>query len=159
MKLSSFSFVNATIALVLLSQTALASDRFTYSTNGAEVTDTTTGLTWRRCSEGQQFSYDRCDGKPTEHNFKGAIAHAKMQATPEATWRVPNINELSTLVEKRVRNPSIDTNVFPNTAANRYWSSSAHETDVTQGMIVYFNDGHVVKYHQNNKAHVRLVRN
>jgi Protein of unknown function (DUF1566) len=153
-----FSMIAAALTMALFSQPARAQDRFGFSADGAEVKDTTTGLTWRRCSEGQQFSYDRCVGKATEHSFKGALAHATSHATPEATWRVPNINELSTLVNKNVRRPAIDANVFPDTAANRYWSSSPHESEATQGMIVYFNDGHVVKYHQNNKAHVRLVR-
>lgn len=146
------------VTALFINLTALANDRFTYSADGAEVTDATTGLIWRRCSEGQQFSFDRCEGKATEHNFKGAIANAKSHTKPESAWRVPNINELSTLVEKRVRHPAIDTNVFPNTASNRYWSSTPHEMESTQAMIVYFTDGHATKYNQNNKAYVRLVR-
>jgi Protein of unknown function (DUF1566) len=143
---------------LIVNHSVQANDRFTYSADGAEVTDTTTGLIWQRCSEGQQFSHDRCEGKATERNFKSTIAYAKSQAKPQAAWRVPNINELNTLVNKSVRNPAIDASVFPNTAANRYWSASPHETDITQAMIVYFTDGHVAKYHQNNKAYVRLVR-
>jgi Protein of unknown function (DUF1566) len=158
MKLNLLPFVNAGIALILISHSALANDRFTYSANGAEVTDTSTGLTWRRCSEGQIWSSERCAGKATEHNYKGALAHAKSSVTREAAWRVPNLEELGTLVVKSGRPAAIDTNAFPDTVANRYWSSSPHETDATQAMIVLFKDGHVFKYHRNNKAHVRLVR-
>lgn len=153
------SIAGIACAIALLSQPAHAQDRFTYSANGAEVTDTSTGLTWRRCSEGQQFSYDRCEGKATEHSFKGALAHAKSRATRQSAWRVPSIEELGTLVEKSARPAAIDGSAFPDTLANRYWSSSPHETEATQAMIVLFKDGHVFKYHRNNKAHVRLVRN
>jgi Protein of unknown function (DUF1566) len=158
MKINLVTFVNAGIVLILISHSALANDRFTYSANGAEVTDSSTGMTWLRCSEGQQFSNDRCVGKATEYNYKAALAHAKSRVSREAAWRVPSIDELGTLVVKSGRPAAIDTNAFPDTVANRYWSSSPHDTDATQAMIVLFKDGHVFKYHRNNKAHVRLVR-
>jgi Protein of unknown function (DUF1566) len=145
--------------VLLICQSAIANDRFTFSANGAEVTDVSTGLTWRRCSEGQVLSNERCVGKATEHNFKGALAHAKSRATRQSAWRVPSIEELGTLVEKSARPAAIDGSAFPDTLANRYWSSSPHETEATQAMMVLFKDGHVFKYHRNNKAHVRLVRN
>jgi hypothetical protein len=158
MKLNLLSFVNTVFALILLSQSAFANDRFTFSADGAEVKDTSTGLTWQRCSEGQQLSNDRCTGKAIEYNYKGALTHAKSRISREAAWRVPSIDELGTLVVKSGRPTAIDTNVFPDTVANRYWSSSPHDTDATQAMVVLFKDGHVFKYHRNNKAHVRLVR-
>jgi Protein of unknown function (DUF1566) len=159
MKPFSFSIIAIAFAMTLFSQTARAQDRFTYSADGAEVTDFSTGLTWRRCSEGQVWSNERCVGKATEHNFKGALAHAKSRAIRQSAWRVPSIEELGTLVEKSARPAAVDGSAFPDTLANRYWSSSPHETEATQAMIVLFKDGHVFKYHRNNKAHVRLVRN
>ena len=150
--------VNVVIAL-FIAQSAHANDRFTYSANGAEVTDESTGLTWRRCSEGQVWINDRCVGKASEHNYKGALAYAKSRATRQSAWRVPNIEELGTLVEKSGRPAAVDARAFPDTVANRYWSSSPHATDATQAMIVLFKDGHVFKYHRNNKAFLRLVRN
>lgn len=158
MKLNLPLFVSTVVAVTMLSQSALANDRFTYSANGAEVTDSSTGLTWRRCSEGQQFTNDRCAGKAIEYNYKGALAHAKSRASRETAWRVPTIDELGTLVVKSAKPAAIDNAVFPDTLANRYWSSSPHETDATQAMIVLFKDGHGFKYHRSNKAHVRLVR-
>lgn len=157
MQLKTITLLNVFISL-LMGHSALANDRFTYSANGAEVTDASSGLTWRRCSEGQVFRDDHCVGKANEHNFKGALAHAKSRATRQAAWRVPSIDELGALVVKLGRPAAIDSNAFPDTVANRYWSSSAHDTDATQAMIVLFKDGHVFKYHRNNKAHVRLVR-
>jgi Protein of unknown function (DUF1566) len=150
--------VNVVIAL-FIAQSAHANDRFTFSANGAEVTDTSTGLIWQRCSVGQQFSSDRCMGKATEHNFKGAQAHAKSRATRQIAWRVPSIDELGALVIPAARPAAIDNTAFPDTISNRYWSSTPHDTDATQAMIVLFKDGHVFKYHRNNKAYLRLVRN
>jgi Protein of unknown function (DUF1566) len=159
LKYTIFSALILTCTCTLFGQSALANVRFTYGANGTEVTDTSTGLTWRRCSEGQQFSNDRCIGKATEHNFKGALAHAKRRATRQSAWRVPSIEELGTLVEKSAQPTAIAVSAFPDTVANRYWSSTPHETEATQAMIVLFKDGHVFKYHRNNKAYLRLVRN
>jgi Protein of unknown function (DUF1566) len=159
MKSIVFSLAGLACAITLLSQPALANDRFTYSVNGAEVTDTSTGLIWLRCSAGQQFSSDRCIGKATEHNFKGAQAYAKSRATRLNAWRVPTVDELGTLVVPAGRPAAIDNTAFPDTVSNRYWSSTPHDTDATQAMIVLFKDGHIFKYHRNNKAHLRLVRN
>lgn len=148
------------IALVgFACQAALANDRFTPSSNGNEVTDTTTGLIWRSCSEGQIWEANRCLGKAKEFNYKESLAHAKSRSSKQISWRTPTIEELSTLINKGSKPTSIDSQVFPDTTAARYWSSSPHGTEATQAMIVLFKDGHVFKYHRNNKAHVRLVRN
>ena len=154
-----YKFILIAFIVVSANQSAIANDRYTYSTDSAEVTDASTGLTWLRCSEGQVFRDDRCAGKATEVNFKGALAHAKRQANRLAKWRVPTIDELETLVVKSAKPAAIDTNAFPDTLANRYWSSTPNETEKTQAMIVLFKDGHVFKYHRNNKAYLRLVRN
>ena len=74
--------------IALTNQLALANDNLTYSADNTEVKDASTGLTWKRCSEGQVFRNDRCEGLATEHNFKGALGHAKKRATREAKWRV-----------------------------------------------------------------------
>lgn len=145
--------------VLFISQSVLANERFTYSGDGAEVTDVSTELTWRRCSEGQVWSNERCVGKATEHNFKGAQALAKSRATRQNAWRVPTVEELGTLVVPAGKPAAIDNTAFPDTVSNRYWSSTPHDTDATQAMIVLFKDGHVFKYHRNNKAYLRLVRN
>lgn len=147
------------IAITLItSQPALADERFTISGNAMEVQDTTTGLTWRRCSEGQVWDVDKCTGKAQEFNFKGAQAHAKKQATKTIKWRAPTIDELATLVKPTGKPAAIDVDVFPGTAPRQFWSATPHESEATQAMVVYFNGGHVYKYHRNNKAHLRLVR-
>ena len=153
-----YKSILAVFAFVSANQLALANDNFSYSADNTEVTDASTGLTWKRCSEGQFFRNDRCEGLATEHNFKGALGHAKKRATREAKWRVPTVQELETLVVKSAKPAAIDNQVFPDTIANRYWTSTPHETEKTQAMIILFKDGHVFKYHRNNKAHVRLVR-
>lgn len=152
------SIAGIACAIALLSQPAFANDRFIYSANSPEVTDSTTGLIWRRCSEGQVSKDTYCAGKAAEFNYKGALAIAARKATRKEAWRVPTVDELSTLAITAARPVAIDVDAFPDTAAKQYMSSTTHDTDATQVMVVYFNNGHIFKYHRNNKAHVRLVR-
>jgi hypothetical protein len=151
------------IAITLIaSQPALADERFTISGNAMEVQDTTTGLIWRRCSEGQVWDVDKCTGKAQEFNYKGALAHANRQVQivdkKKIKWRVPTIDELATLVNPAGKPAAIDVDVFPGTTPRQFWSATPHESEATQAMVVYFKGGHVYKYHRNNKAHLRLVR-
>ena len=59
--------------------------------NGNEVFDASTGLTWRRCNEGKNWSGTACVGTSIVFsNFTQAFTHAQAQTG----WRVPNIKEL-----------------------------------------------------------------
>lgn len=110
------------ILLVVLSNSveALAQARYTYSDNGTEVTDVQAGLVWRRCSEGQVWSAGTCTGTPTGFTHEQALAYAKTQAG----WRLPNVKELSSLLDTSRFNPAIDGNAFPLTPSALYWAST-----------------------------------
>lgn len=94
--------------------------RYTYSPDGAQVIDSQTGLTWRRCSEGQSWSAGNCAGSATRHTHREASALARTKSG----WRLPNIKELSSLVDSSQWEPAIDNIAFPNTPGWLYWSSS-----------------------------------
>lgn len=139
-------------ACVLVSCTAMAQSRFSYSTDGAEVTDSQTGLIWRRCSAGQTWSGSTCTGTANVFMHEGALAYAQSQAD----WRLPNVQELSSLVDKTRISPAIDGTAFPATVSSWYWSSSLTGV-VNYARYVDFNDGHV-NYSRHNSIYVRLVR-
>ena len=56
-------------------------------------------------------------------------------------WRVPKVDELSSLANQGTFNPAIDTNYFPNTETSTFWSSSPFAYYVNVAWIVYFNYG------------------
>ena len=94
--------------------------KYTYSENGAEVTDTRTGLIWRRCSEGQIWNGVTCTGLAAVYTHEQSLALAKTQNG----WRLPNIKELSSLADRNIASPTIDIATFPNTPGEKYWSST-----------------------------------
>lgn len=134
---------------------SLAQARFAYSQDGSEVTDGLTGLTWRRCSEGQSFSGGTCVGAVATFSHEAALAHARTQAG----WRLPNVRELASIVDRSRLNPAIDMAAFPGTPNNYYvWSSSPYPDIAGNAWHVNFGYGFVGMDRRGIDLAVRLVR-
>ena len=136
---------------------------YSYSADGSEVTDSITGLTWRRCSEGMAWSGGTCTGTAASYTHEGALQRATSEATASKAWRLPNVLELSSITKAgEAVNPSIDTTAFPQTPNSIFWSSSpyvyvsdassAWNVDFSNGVVSGFNASRYVSYK------VRLVR-
>ncbi len=134
---------------------------FTVSADGQEVTDTKTGLVWRRCAEGMTTSGGTCTGTASTFTHDAALTRASTQATATATgvaWRLPNVKELSSIADKSRSNPAIDTAAFPATPASWFWSSSPYVGFAGSAWYVNFNDGYVGGSYRDYAFYVRLVR-
>ena len=95
---------------------------FTFTAVGT-VTDTRTGLEWKRCVEGQtfgdngtpsDFTDDSCTGTAGTYTWQGALAAAAASPFDGGGWRLPNLNELESIVERRCFSPAANLEVFPN---------------------------------------------
>lgn len=133
--------------------------RYTYSNVGSEVTDSQTGLIWRRCAEGMAWSGGSCTGSPVVPNtIEVALAMAKTQAG----WRLPNVKELSSIADRSRSDPAIDTVAFPATPPYFFWSSTPLpmyiNIFITYG--VFFSDGRINGSNTTtgDEKAVRLVR-
>lgn len=131
--------------------------RYTYSTAGDEVTDSKTGLIWRRCSEGQTWSGSTCTGTAATYTHEQALAQAQAQAGT-AGWRLPNVKELTSIANKTLVNPAIDSTAFPVTSSEWYWSSTPYVSGSSGAWGVYFANGYVGYDYRDNGDLVRLVR-
>lgn len=75
-------------------------------------------------------------------------------------WRVPTTDELATLADLRERNspPTINKDIFPNTAADQYWTASAYNFQNTGAWAWSFDQGYDRVDWKEAAKRVRLVR-
>ena len=151
-----------TVLALLVGATAMhaaAQERYTPSADGDEVTDSKTGLIWRRCAEGMTWKKTVCTGKATFANQGQAAGLAKAQATPAKPWRLPTLKELNSILSVRdidVGKAAIDPNAFPSTPIARYWTSTT--VGPSYYMVVGFGEGHSGEGERNSPGATRLVR-
>ena len=153
-----FNLLLASLLLPIAS-CALAAP-FTVSADEQEVTDTKTGLIWRRCAEGMTASGGTCTGAASPFTHEAALTRASAQAATAAVpWRLPNVKELSSISDRNRFNPAIDTAAFPATPANWFWSSSPYVGYAGAAWYVNFDNGFVyISDLVNFSGYVRLVR-
>ncbi len=127
------------------------------------VSDNKTGLMWKKCVEGvsgnkcnagsaNTFTWEQARKHPGRINNLGGFAG-------HDNWRLPNIEELISIVEKRCYNPSININRFPGSSSD-VWSGSPYTSNSSSAWFVSFHNG--TPYNYNRFAgftfQVRLVR-
>ncbi len=136
-----------------LVETTPSSD-FTALEGGAVVRHETTGLEWRRCTEGMSWTGTGCTGSATTWTWQGALQHAEAVSG----WRLPNINELLSIVEECRVNPAVNQHVFPNTPASFFFWSASPSVGLSGGAWgVTFSTG-FGGYSKSANDRVRLVR-
>lgn len=119
---------------------AWPSMRFTDNQNGT-VTDQLTGLIWLKnagCSNPVDW--------PTALTTANQLANGSCGLTDGSTagqWRMPNANELESLVDVSQSNPAVSTgNPFTNISlAKAYWSSTTYMALTSNAMAIRFSDG------------------
>ena len=72
-------------------------------------------------------------------------------------WRLPNINELTSIVDDTKVNPSLSP-VFKFFASYGYWSSTTRAGSSGYAWIVSFYYGYQYYYNKNYSSYVRCVR-
>lgn len=124
------------------------------------VIDRQTGLQWRRCVETKTWNGSTCEGSGVT-TVRHASAFALAASVPG--WRLPNVKELSSLVEpSRSSALLIDTAAFPNTPQTAFWSTTpAVNSPLASEVDAYgvdFVGGQVQAYWRAYLFSVRLVR-
>lgn len=129
------------------------------------VSDTTHGLMWKKCSEGQSWRQagNSCDGNAAGLSWDDALNQVEILNADQGfagfkDWRLPTIKELATLVAYDRPSP-IDLNVFPATPSLWYWSGTPFQRQATRAWFVAFGSGDIsIERIDNQSLHVRLVR-
>lgn len=118
-----------------------------FSVNEAIALDYATGFEWSRCPLGHVFDDNGTEDDITDDECtpEGATRTKWTGGSYSATaridqvnadgmaghdgeihydWRIPNIKELSTLIERACIDPARNIDIFPVTVANEIWSST-----------------------------------
>jgi len=102
--------------------------------NDGTVTDTSTGLIW------QQDTYH------TPLTWQEALQYCEfLELGGYNDWRLPNRNELMSLIDYSRYDPAIDTTIFPNTSPYLYWTSTTDINDNICALHMLFYSGHIYK--------------
>lgn len=142
-------FVAATASLLLVAGIARAwipPDRFTDNGNGT-VSDNVTGLMWQQEDDNNAYTWqhavDWCAG---------------LLLAGHSDWRLPNVKELSSLVNEELYNLAIDGALFPGTESNAYWSSSSYASNTNYAWHVDFYYGNTTYGDKASNYYARCVR-
>jgi hypothetical protein len=129
------------------------------------VTDIVNGIQWKICSEGQSFNSEdkSCELTPTHFpTWKEALSTPDSDYAGFTGWRLPNVKELASLVERACVAPAINLDIFYSTPSSVYWSSTFdnqlnHDKGI-YGRVVNFTDGTEFLDNTDGPRYVRLVR-
>ncbi|WP_170165101.1 DUF1566 domain-containing protein [Inmirania thermothiophila] len=138
-------------------------ERFIVNEDGT-VTDRVTRLTWARCPVGQPWDGRTCQpGKPYAVWFswrEAQEAAAEARLAGHADWRLPNIQELESIVERACVEPAVNTEVFPGTLPNAiFWSAGEDPENDGYAWAVDMADGATKSVLKDSVTfQVRLVR-
>jgi hypothetical protein len=144
---------------------------FTIHDNGT-VTDTTAGLMWMRCSLGETWGGSTCTGTASTWTWEQALQVAQdinsgssnadndsaVGFAGHTDWRLPNKNELASIVEDRCHSPSLNELLFPTSGSENSWSSSPSASPSDNALGVEFFTGVVGAASKDAAFGVRLVR-
>jgi 6-phosphogluconolactonase (cycloisomerase 2 family) len=149
---SSFGKSNSYYARAVRSGQPEAANRFVDNLDGT-VTDIETGLMWQQATA------------PGTYTWKQALAYVQTLNSQSFAghndWRLPDVNELQSLVDYSQHHPPIDTDFFPDCTTSGYVTSTTDASNTDSAWRVYFGLGTVYAAHEldkNNKLDSDYVR-
>ncbi|WP_017445841.1 DUF1566 domain-containing protein [Gayadomonas joobiniege] len=155
-----FSFCSADI-----SPTVIVEDFNLDSENGT-VTDSRTGLMWSVCSYGESWDQDSasCLESPMLLNWQNSLKAAEgLTFAGYDDWRLPNIKELMSIIERSCAQPAVNISLFPSTKNDVYWTSTPVFGDSGSSAddlvwAVQFKEGSNTQHLKTSNALIRVVR-
>jgi len=115
------------------------------NSNGT-VTDTETGLMWQQ-------------GEPGQMAWTDALIYCdNLLLVGYDDWRLPNTNELQSIVDYTINSPAGNATAFPGMMSSSYWSSTTPKNYEGLAWYMYFYDGNSGYEYKSNPYYVRAVR-
>ena len=108
-----------------------------FEAHGETVYDRSTDLTWTRCSYGQHWTEaGLCSGSVKLLDWDSAMG---LRLQGDASWRLPQRDELQSIVAHNCKRPAINETLFPGTPSIQYWTSTA--SGPSYAWVVFFRTG------------------
>lgn len=136
---------------------AWPSPRFTNNEDGT-VTDSLTGLIWLQ--DAGCFAATTWSAALADVNQLSSGACGLSDGSVAGQWRLPNINELESLIDVSASGPALPAqNYFANVSEGVYWSSTSYfggETGSPEAWTIRLSDG---RYMNDSNANVKATAN
>lgn len=110
------------------------------------VVDSDTNLQWQDNTEVKYYKWDQAKNYCLDLSLGGYT-----------DWRLPNVQELISIVDIQRSNPAIKKG-FENVKSADYWTSSGYAADSSKVWEVTFKDGRVFMYDSSSSGYVRCIR-
>ena len=102
------------------------------------VTDIATGLIWQQAGPTDQ------EGSARTMTWEEALTYCEeLELAGKDDWRLPNINELQSIVDYTAYDPSVDVTIFPDTQSGSYWSSTTYDPNSDIAWDIHFLSGDI----------------
>ncbi|MBQ4438914.1 DUF1566 domain-containing protein [bacterium] len=115
------------------------------------VLDNNTGLMWQQTPPSTTYTWTNAKNYCSNLEYAGY-----------SDWRLPNPQELLTIVDNSKYGPAINTTYFPNMSSTSdsvyYWSSKPYGTDKVQLLRLYYGTIYYYSYTQSSSLNVVCVR-
>ena len=137
------------VVLMVMSLVVFLSAEF--SRSAGTVQDSFTGLEW-------QDDYSNNSGEIKKATWSQALIYCdELILGGYSSWRLPNRNELKSIVDRGKYNPAISS-IFQNFTSNYYWSSTTFASDSSYAWVVDFDYGYDFWDGKAYEDYVRCVR-
>ncbi len=128
------------------------------TTGNPIVLDQVTQLDWQGCTGGRSGLDCGLDDE-IEQGWEAAVAYCQGLSWGEKSdWRLPTVNELSSVINLGAHDPSVHAAFFPETPPAWHWSSSESATDETRAFYVSFEAGAAGHHDKDIGMYARCVR-
>ncbi|MBP9890091.1 MAG: DUF1566 domain-containing protein, partial [Leptospiraceae bacterium] len=112
-----------------------------YTDNGdGTILDNATGITWQKCSRGQNND-STCSGTATTTDWSTASSYCNSLSLTGKTWTLPSLFELATIIDFGGTPKTISSVFFPSTINSFYWTSISSASDTLSAYNFSFGSG------------------